>query len=83
MYLKLLTGRYKGNIREASPAVARAMLGDGRAERAYPQVDGPVTASAEPVQAPQTESPAPAAQISASQPSAPSPSPAARRRRRR
>ena len=53
MYVRMLTGRYKGDIREASPTAARAMLADGRAERVYPEVDA---APAEPALEPPASS---------------------------
>lgn len=53
MYVRMLTGRYKGLIREARPAIAKIMLEDGRAERVYAEVDG----NAEPQPAKPTEPP--------------------------
>lgn len=64
MYVRMLTGRYKGEVREASPAAARAMLADGRAERFYPAVDAPGPIAAEPVAAEPIESGKPSGSLS-------------------
>lgn len=41
MFLRVLIGRYSGEIREFAPEAARAMLADGRAENPYLDTPGP------------------------------------------
>ena len=36
MYLRVLIGAHKGEVRNFAPAAARAMLSDGRAEHEFP-----------------------------------------------
>jgi hypothetical protein len=36
MYLRFLSGRYAGKVRNVAPVPGRAMLADGRAELEYP-----------------------------------------------
>lgn len=36
MYLRMLSGRYAGKVRNVAPVPGRVMLADGRAELEYP-----------------------------------------------
>jgi hypothetical protein len=38
MYLRFLSGRYAGKVRNVAPVPGRVMLADGRAELEYPQL---------------------------------------------
>ena len=52
MYLRLLTGRYAGEVRDLAPAAARVMLESGRAEDPRDTPATPAVPAAAPKSAP-------------------------------